>query len=54
LDNKVGPIENKVVALNGATADTFLRNVMEVIDYVVLGYPQNISVVKVDSNDHIT
>lgn len=54
LDNKVGPIENKVVALNGATADTFLRNVMEVIDDVVLGYPQNISVVKVDSNDHIT
>ena len=54
LETQVNAMSSKLQALNGATADTFLRNVMEVIDDVVLGYPQNISVVKVDSNDHIT
>ena len=54
LEEQVSTLSGKLQALNGATADTFEKNVMEVIDKVVLGYPQNISVVKVDSNDHIT
>ena len=40
--------------LSGATANTFVKNVMEVLDTRLLGYPRNISVVKVDDNDNIT